>query len=164
MKKKSKKCMNKKSKKEWTEIVAELEKLAEEISDEEAVLEIKKGLETIKEGVKKGHKKGCDYNFCKNAKAKDGDEEEGKSDDGEGLTAAQKKLPKALQDAILAKKSKKKSNDEKSCGKNMTEEEQSWWNSVNGMLGSDINQKNWDGGWSEVKDIEISVRDEEKSV
>ena len=160
--------MNKKSKKEWTEIVAELEKLAEEISDEEAVLEIKKGLETIKEGVKKGHKKGCDCNFCKNAKAKDGDEEEGESDDNEGLTAAQKKLPKALQDAILAKKGKKKSNDDKSCGKKcgkyMNEEEQAWWNSVNGMLGSDINQKNWDGGWSEVKDIEISVRDEERSV
>lgn len=164
------KFMKKKSKKEWSEIVSDLEAILEDISDEEALHEIKIGLETIKEGMKKGcgskmmnkkcgkymseekkhHKSDC-------GKEKDHDEDKG----GEGLTAAQKKLPKALQDAILAKKGKKKGDKE---DKKMNEDEAAWWNSVNNMLGSNPDQKNWDGGWSEIKDVEVSVRDEERSV
>lgn len=153
------KFMKKKAKKEWTEVLADLEAVLEDVCDEEALAEVKKGLDTIKEGVKKGHKKGCDCNFCKSAKAK----KEGKDEeDGEGLTAAQKKLPKALQDAILAKKDKKGEKDDKKCGKYMNEEDQAWWNSVNSMLGTE-DQKGWDG-WTEVGEIETAVRDEQNPV
>ena len=77
---------------------------------------------------------------------KDHDKEEKDHDKEEkGLTDAQKKLPKALQNAILKKK-------------NMTEEEQTWWDSVNEMM-ANPNEKNWDG-WSEVGEVEQAVRDE----
>lgn len=154
------KFMKKKAKKEWTEVLADLEAVLEDVCDEEALAEVKKGLDTIKEGVKKGHKKGCDCNFCKSAKAK----KEGKDDegDGEGLTAAQKKLPKALQDSILAKKNKKGDKEEKKCGKYMNEEETAWWKSVNGMLGTE-DQKGWDG-WTEVGEVATAVRDEQNPV
>ena len=154
--------MKKKAKKEWAEVLSDLEAVLEEVSDEEALQEIKKGLETIKEGIKKGHKKGhkkgCDCNFCKNVKAnKEEKEEDG---DDEGLTDAQKKLPKGLRDAIAKKGEGKKCDKmEKKCGKNMNEDEQAWWDSVNGMLGSEPNQKNWDGGWSEIGEVQQAVRE-----
>jgi hypothetical protein len=159
--------MKKKSKKEWSEVVSDLEDILEDVSDDDALSEIKKGLETIKEGLKKGHmknhKKGCDCKLCKNNK-KDGDEDEGLSD-------AQKKLPEALRNAILAKKGKKSKKDDKGeekkcgkmmdkkCGKYMNEDEAAWWKSVNNMLGSDPAEKNWDGGWSEVGEVEQAVRE-----
>lgn len=157
--------MKKKSKKEWSEVISDLETILEDITDDSALAEIKKGLDTIKEGMKKGHmknhKKGCDCKLCKNNK--DEGEEEG---DDEGLTDAQKKLPESLKKAILAKKGKKKDDDkkcgkmmDKKCGKYMNEDEQAWWDSVNGMLGSDPNQKNWDGGWKEVGEVEQAVRE-----
>lgn len=74
------------------------------------------------------------------------DEEKGKG--SKGLTAAQKKLPKALQDAILAKQGKGGS-EEKKCGKYMNEEESSWWKSVSSMFDTDSDHKNWDGGWGD---------------
>ena len=40
----------------------------------------------------------------------------------------------------------------------MTEEEQTWWDSVNEMM-ANPNEKNWDG-WSEVGEVEQAVRDE----
>jgi hypothetical protein len=159
------KFMKKKAKKEWSEIVSDLESFLEDVSEEESLLEIRKGLELIKEGMKKGkkHKDDCDCPVCKNSK------EENK-EEGEGLTAAQKKLPKALQDAILAKKGKGKSEEkkcgkmmDKKCGKYMNEEEQSWWNSVNSMLNAEPNQKNWDGGWSEVGEVQQAVREESEN-
>jgi len=161
--------MKKKAKKEWAEVLSDLESVLEDVADEEALLEIRKGLETIKEGVKKsrGHKKGCDCNFCKNIKSKKEDGEDGEDEgegDEEGLTAAQKKLPEALRKAI-AKKNKGKGEKkcgkmmDKKCGKNMNEEEAAWWKSVNEMLGSDANQKNWDGGWSEVGEVKQAIRE-----
>lgn len=71
-------------------------------------------------------------------------EEAKKNKEEKGLTDAQKKLPKALQDAILKKK-------------NMTEEEQVWWNSVTEML-ANPNEKNWDG-WTEIEEVKQAVRD-----
>ena len=41
----------------------------------------------------------------------------------------------------------------------MNEEEQAWWNSVNSMIGSS-DGKNWDGGWTEVGEVEQAVREE----
>ena len=177
------KFMKKKAKKEWSEIVSDLEAILEDISDEGALAEIKKGLETIKEGMKKGcgdkmmdkkcgkmmdkkcgkymsegnkhHKSDCECPVCEKKDEKD------EKDADEGLTAAQKKLPKALQDAILAKKSK----GEKKTEKKMNEEELAWWQSVHSMIGvQDQNQKGWDGGWSEIKDVATSLRDEERPV
>jgi len=153
------KFMKKKAKKEWTEVLADLEAVLEDVSNEANLAEIKKGLEIIREGAKKGHKKGCDCNFCKSAKAKKEDKGEG---DGEGLTAGQKKLPKALQDAILAKKDKKGEKEDKKCGKYMKEDDAAWWNSVNSMLGTE-DQKGWDG-WTEVGEIETAIRDEQNPV
>ena len=151
--------MKKKAKKEWTEVLADLEAVLEDVSNEVNLAEIKKGLEIIKEGVKKGHKKSCDCNFCKSAKAK----KEGKDEvEGEGLTAGQKKLPKALQDAILAKKGKKGEEEDEKCGKYMKKDESAWWNSVNEMLGTE-DQKGWDG-WTEVGELETGVRDEQNPV
>ena len=151
------KFMKKKAKKEWTEVLADLEAVLEDVSNEVNLAEIKKGLEIIKEGAKKGHKKGCDCNFCKSVKAK----KEGK-DEVEGLTAGQKKLPKALQDAILAKKGKKGEEEDEKCGKNIKKDESAWWNSVNEMLGTE-DQKGWDG-WTEVGELETGVRDEQNPV
>jgi hypothetical protein len=167
--------MKKKAKKEWSEVIADLEDLLEVVEDEEALSEVKKGLEMMKKGMEKGMEKhmGCGTKKCGKymSEGKKGDksdcacpvcdkkkDHEGE-DEGEGLTAAQKKLPKALQDAIIDKKSKKKGEDKK-CGKNMNEEDAAWWNSVNSMLGSDPEQKNWDGGWKEVGEVEQSLRDE----
>jgi hypothetical protein len=169
--------MKKKSKKEWSEVMSDLEDLLEVVDDEEALTEVKKGLEMMKKGMEKGmkkhmdggckkcgkymsegkkhhaknHKPDCDCPVCtKKHDEKDGDE---------GLTAGQKKLPKALQDAILAKKGK----GEKKCGKmmdkKMNEDEQAWWNSVNDMLGTD-DQKGWDG-WTEVGEVQQAVRSSE---
>lgn len=158
------KFMKKKAKKEWSEIVADLESFLEDVSEEESLLEIKKGLELIKEGMKKGkHKEDCGCPFCKKSEAKKDDKEEGEEGDKEegeskGLSAAQKKLPKALQDAILKKKGKGKS-EEKKCGKYMKEEEQAWWDSVNSMLNANPDQKNWDGGWSEVGEVQQAIRE-----
>ncbi|NBT57377.1 hypothetical protein EBT16_01190 [bacterium] len=151
--------MKKKAKKEWGEVLADLQAVLEDVCDEEALAEVRSGLEIIKEGVKKGHKKGCDCNFCKSAKAKKEDKDKDKGD-GEGLTAAQKKLPKALQDAILAKKGKKGDKEDKKCGKYMNEDEAAWWNSVNGMLGT-ADQKGWDG-WTEVGEVQQAVREGEQ--
>lgn len=169
-----KKKMKKKSKKEWTDVMADLEEILEVVDDEEALTEVKKGLEMMKKGMEKGmekkmgcgtkkcgkymsegkksHKADCDCPVCDNKKDNDHDDE-----GGEGLSAAQKKLPKALRDAILAKKGKKKGDKG---DKEMNEEEIAWWNSVNGMLGSDPNQKNWDGGWKEVGEVKQTLRDE----
>jgi hypothetical protein len=124
--------------------------------------EIKKGMQIIKEGLKKGlkgHKKGCDCKFCQNIKSKE--EGEGEKEGDEGLTDAQKKLPEALRKAI-AKKAKGK--DEKKCGTYMKKEDADWWNSVNSMINSDPDQKNWDGGWSQVGEISSGIRDEERPV
>ena len=176
------KFMKKKAKKEWSEIVSDLEAILEDISDDGAIAEIKKGLETIKEGMKKGcgdkmmdkkfgkmmdkkcgkymseskkgHKSDCDCPVCEKK-----DEKKDEKDADEGLTAAQKKLPKALQDAILAKKGK----GEKKAEKKMNEEELAWWQSVHSMIGVQ-DQKGWDGGWSEIKDVATSLRDEERPV
>ena len=138
--------MKKKAKKEWSEVLADLESVLEDVSDEAALSEIKKGLQTIKEGVKKskGHKKGCDCNFCKNIKSKKG---EGDKENEDGLPA------------FLKKKIADKNKDKKSCGKYMKQEEQAWWDSVNSMLGSDVNQKNWDGGWKEVGEVQQAIRE-----
>lgn len=178
MKNKMKNKMKKKSKKEWSEVMSDLEEVLEAIEDEAALTEVKKGLEMMKKGMEKGcgcgktmdkkcgkymsegkkaHKTACECPVCE--KKKDNDEEDKGDDEGEGLTAGQKKLPKALQDAILAKKGGK---DGKKCGKNMNEEEAKWWKSVNEMLGADPNQKNWDGGWSEVGEVEQAVREGEQ--
>jgi hypothetical protein len=174
-----KKKMKKKSKKEWSEVMSDLEEVLEAIEDEEALTEVKKGLEMMKKGMEKGcsrqmmgkkcgkymnegkkaHKADCDCFVCK--KKKDHDEEDKEDGDDEGLTDAQKKLPEALRKAI-AKKGKGKKGEGKKCGKNMNEEEASWWKSVNEMLGSDPNQKNWDGGWSEVGEVEQAVREGEQ--
>jgi hypothetical protein len=110
MKKKSKKHMKKKAKKEWAEVISDLEEILEVVDDEEALTEVKKGLEMMKKGMEKGMKKnmGCGT---------------------------------------------------KKCGKYMNEEEQAWWQSVNGMLNSEPNQKNWDGGWKEVGEVEQAVRE-----
>ena len=172
--------MKKKAKKEWSEVVSDLEAILEDISDEGALSEIKKGLETIKEGMKKGcgskmmgkkcgknmsegknhHKSDCDCPVCE--KKKDHDEED-EGEETEGLTAGQKKLPKALQDAILAKKAKKKGKkgkkEDKKCGKKMNEDDAAWWNSVNGMLDAKPDQKGWDG-WTEVDEVQQAVREE----
>jgi len=151
------KFMKKRAKKEWSEVLADLESVLEDVSDEAALSEIKKGLQTIKEGVKKskGHKKGCDCNFCKNIKSKKGEGDKGNED---GLTDKQKDLPPFLKKKIAEKNADKK-KDKKSCGKYMKEEEQAWWDSVNSMLGSDVNQKNWDGGWKEVGEVQQAIRE-----
>jgi hypothetical protein len=174
------KFMKKKAKKEWSEVVSDLEAILEDISDEGALSEIKKGLETIKEGMKKGcgskmmskkcgkymseakkhHKSDCDCPVCE--KKKDHDEED-KGEETEGLTAGQKKLPKALQDAILAKKGKKKGDKEKKCGKNMNEDEATWWNSVNSMLGANPDQRGWDG-WTEVGEVQQAIRENQSDL
>jgi len=111
-------------------------------------------------------------------------EEAKKNKEEKGLTDAQKKLPKALQDAILKKKNKNKDHDKEEKDhdkeekgltaaqkklpkalqnailkkKNMTEEEQAWWDSVNEMM-ANPNEKNWDG-WSEVGEVEQAVREQ----
>jgi hypothetical protein len=114
MKKKSKKHMKKKAKKEWAEVISDLEEILEVVDDEDALTEVKKGLEMMKKGMEKGMKKhmGCGT---------------------------------------------------KKCGKYMNEDEQAWWQSVNGMLNSDPNQKNWDGGWKEVGEVEQAVREGEQA-
>lgn len=171
-----KKKMKKGSKKEWSDVISDLEEILEVIDDEEALTEVKKGLEMMKKGMKKGmdggckkcgkymsegknhHKSDCDCPVCEKKKDhEDGDE------GGEGLTAAQKKLPKSLQDAILSKKGKKKDDDkeekgDKKCGKSMKEDDAAWWKSVNSMLGT-TEQKNWDGGWTEVGEVKQAVRE-----
>jgi hypothetical protein len=48
-----KKKMKKKSKKEWSEIESDLNDLIESIKNPEALLEVKKGLEIMKKGMKK---------------------------------------------------------------------------------------------------------------
>jgi len=163
-----KKKMNKKSKKEWSEVIADLEEVLEAVDDEEALTEVKKGLEMMKKGMEKGMKKhmGSDCKKCckymsegKKHKEKDHDKEEDGDEGHDGLTTAQKKLPKALQDAILAKKRKKGEKEDKKCGKNMNEDEAAWWNSVNSMLGSNPDHKNWDGGWKEVGEVQQAVRE-----
>ena len=73
---------------------------------------------------------------------KDEEKDEEKEKSSKGLTAAQKKLPKALQDAILAKQGKGGSEGKK--------EESSWWKSVSSMFDTDSDHKNWDGGWGEI--------------
>jgi hypothetical protein len=114
MKKKAKKCMKKKAKKEWSEVMADLEDILEVVDDEEALTEVKKGLEMMKKGMEKGMKKhmGCGT---------------------------------------------------KKCGKYMNEEDQAWWQSVNGMLNADPDQKHWDGGWKEVGEVEQAVREGEQA-
>lgn len=102
--------MKKKAKKEWSEVMADLEEILEGIDNEEALTEVKKGLEMMKKGMEKGC--GCS-----------------------------KKM-------------------EKKCGKYMNEDEAAWWKSVNGMLNSEPDQKNWDGGWKEVGEVTQSLRDE----
>lgn len=160
------------SKKEWSEVMSDLEELLEVIEDEEALTEVKKGLEMMKKGMEKGcgcgkmmgkkcgkymsegkshHKPDCDCPICE--KGKDKDDE--KDSDGEGLTAAQKKLPKELRDAIASKKGKKKDKKDE---KPVNEADQAWWNSINSMLGT-TDQKNWDGGWTEVGEVKQAVRE-----
>jgi nucleoid-associated protein YgaU len=175
------KMLKKKSKKEWSEIVSDLEAFLEDASEEESLFEIKKGLELIKEGMKKHkkdcecpmckksehkegmHKKGCDCKLCKNSDS-EGDKEDGDEESkSKGLSAAQKKLPKALQDAILAKQGKGKGEDKK-CGKYMKEEEASWWNSVNNMLNADPDQKNWDGVWTQVGEVQQAIRENQSAL
>jgi hypothetical protein len=158
------KFMKKRAKKEWSEVLADLETVLEGIDDEESIYEIKKGMEILKEGLKKGlkgHKEGCKCNFCKNMKSK---KKEGGKEEDEGLTDKQKDFPDFIKKKIAEKnkgKGKDKDEDEKKCGKNMKKEEKEWWDSVNNMLGENPDQKNWDGGWSEIKDVGISLRDEE---
>lgn len=105
------KMMKKKAKKEWAEIITDLETVLEEITDEEAINEVKKGIDMMKKGLEKGMKK------------------------------------------------KHKAEDKKE----MSESEQLWWNSVNSMLNSNLNPKSWDG-WEEIKDLGVSIRDEERAV
>lgn len=91
------------------------------------------------------------------------DHEDDHEDEDEGLTNGQKKLPKALQNAIMKKKNKKEWSEvmadvesllediknqkviddvrnamnqikESASAKQMTEEEKSWWDSVNSQL------------------------------
>ena len=162
------KFMNKKAKKEWSEVLADLESVLEDVSDEAALSEIRKGLQTIKEGVKKskGHKKGCDCNFCKNIKSK---KSEGDKGDEDGLTDKQKDLPDFLKEKIAEKnKSKGKDKDEKKCGKYcgkyMKKEEKEWWDSVNSMLGENPDHKNWDGGWSQVGEVQQAIREGAKPI
>jgi hypothetical protein len=168
-----KKKMKKKAKKEWSEVMSDLESVLEVVDDEEALTEVKKGLEMMKKGMEKGmgdgckkcgkymnegkkhaksHKPDCDCPVCEKKHDEKGEDE--------GLTAGQKKLPKALRDAILAKKGK----GEKKCGKmmdkKMDEADQAWWNSVNDMLGT-ADQKGWDG-WTEVGEVQQAVREGEQ--
>jgi hypothetical protein len=156
------KFMKKKAKKEWSEVLADLETVLEGIDDEESISEIKKGMAILKEGLKKGlkgHKEGCKCNFCKHMKSK---KKKG-SDEGdeEGLTDEQKDFPDFIKKKIAEKNKRIGKDDEKKCGKYMKKEEKEWWDSVNNMLGENPDQKNWDGGWSEIKDVGISLRDEE---
>lgn len=146
----------KKAKKEWSEVLADLETVLEGIDDEESISEIKKGMSILKEGLKKGlkgHKEGCKCNFCKNMKSK---KKEGSEDgDEEGLPDFLKKK--------IAEKNKGKDKDEKKCGKYcgkyMKKEDADWWSSVNSMLGENPDQKNWDGVWSQVGEVQQAIRE-----
>ena len=162
--------MKKRAKKEWTEVLADLETVLEGIDDKESISEIKKGMAILKEGLKKGlkgHKERCKCNFCKNMKSKK--KEGGEKGDDEGLTEKQKDFPDFIKKKIAEKnkgKGKGKDEDEKNCGKycgkNMKKEEKEWWDSVNNMLGENPDQKNWDGVWSQVGEVQQAVREGEQ--
>lgn len=162
------KMMKKKAKKEWTEALSDLEEIVSEIADKETFEEAKKGFNFVRDVLNKkakgkGNKDKEDEKEDKDNKDKEDDKEE-----GEGLTDAQKKLPKKLQDAILKNKKKKKKNkddkEEKNCNKCVSEGDKSWWDSVNSMINADPNAKNWDGMFSKVEEIETGIRDEERPV
>ena len=148
------KFMKKKAKKEWSEVVSDLEALLEEIEDETTVQEMRKGLDLIKEGAKKS-KKGCGCGSdCKCEKCKGKKKKhpldvnyDGKVD-GEDFESMRKKK----------KKDGEGDKEGKKCGKNMNEDEQKWWDSVNGMMNSDPNQKHW-SGWSEIGEVQQAVRE-----
>jgi hypothetical protein len=135
MKKKSKKHMKKKSKKEWSEVMSDLEDILEAIDDEEALLEVKKGLQMMKKGMQKG------------------------VDGAKAANDPKSQIDKSIEYHGNRNMKKHMGCGTKKCGKYMNEEEQAWWQSVNGMLGSDPNQKNWDGGWKEVGEVEQAVRE-----
>jgi flagellar biosynthesis GTPase FlhF len=146
------KFMKKKAKKEWSEVVSDLEALLEEIEDETTAQEMRKGLDLIKEGAKKS-KKGCGSD-CKCEKCKGKKKKhpldvnyDGKVD-GEDFESMRKKK----------KKDGEGDKEGKKCGKNMNEDEKKWWDSVNGMMNSDPNQKHW-SGWSEVGEVQQAVRE-----
>ena len=154
------KFMKKRAKKEWAEVFADLETVLEGIEDEESSYEIKKGMAILKEGLKKGlkgHKKGCDCKFCKNIKSKEDSKDSSKEDSKEGSDSGSKKKNGHDKDCDckMCKMMLKKCGS----GKMMKKEEKEWWDSVNGMLGSEINQKNWDGVWSEVGEVQQAVRE-----
>jgi hypothetical protein len=155
------KFMKKRAKKEWSEVLADLETVLEGIDDEESISEIKKGMAILKEGLKKGlkgHKEVCKCNFCKHMKSnkKEGSKK-GDEGDEEGLTDKQKDLPD-----FIKKKIAEKNKGKKNCGKNMKKEEKEWWDSVNSMLGESPDQKHWDGGWSQVGEVQQAVREGEE--
>lgn len=148
------KFMKKKAKKEWSEVLADLEEVLSEVSDEVAMEDIRKGLGLIKEGVKKSKKKkgcgcGCTCDKCMNSKKELKGGQNKLDVDGDGKITGS--------DFAAMKKNKKKMK--KGCGsKYMNEEDQAWWDSVNGMMNSDPNQKNW-SGWSEIGEVQQAVRE-----
>ena len=64
-----------------------------------------------------------------------------------GLTKKQKKLPKALQDAILKKNKSKKVKKEEVAVDSETESDEAWWNSFNNQTAPV--QMKWDSGYGE---------------
>lgn len=148
-----------------TEVVEAENTESNEESNEESIEEAKCG-KMMKKGM------DCDSADEKEKEEEDHDhdedeKEEDHDEDEKGLTAAQKKLPEALQKSILSKKKKKakkewneiladfeellEGKDEMVANqvknslegikklletKEMTEEEKSWWQSVNTQLGS----------------------------
>jgi len=149
--------MKKKAKKEWSEVFADLETVLEGIEDEESMSEIKKGMQIIKEGLKKGlkgHKKGCDCNFCKNIKNKeDSDKEDSHKENGH------KKDCDCKMCQIMMKKCGSGKYMNKKCGSEMKKEDADWWNSVHSMINSNPDQKNWDGIWRPVGEVQQAVRE-----
>jgi len=152
-----KKKMKKKSKKEWSEVMSDLEDLLEVVEDEDALSEVKKGLEMMKKGMEKGM---------------DGDKKCGKYMK-KGMDGGCKKCGKYMSEG---KKNHMKNHKPdckcpmcsgdnkfgKKMGKKMNEGDQAWWDSVNSMLGANPDQKNWDGGWSEVGEVQQAIREEKE--
>jgi hypothetical protein len=118
--------------------------LLEVVEDEEALTEVKKGLEMMKKGMEKGMKKGMDCG-CKKC--------------GKYMSEGKKHHMKNHKPDCKCPMCSGEKKCGKMMGKKMNEADQAWWDSVNGMLGSDINQKNWDGGWSEVGEVQQAVRE-----
>jgi hypothetical protein len=147
-----KKKMKKKSKKEWSEVMSDLEDLLEVVEDEDALNEVKKGLEMMKKGMEKGMDGGCGKGGKYMKKGMDG-----------GCKKCGKYMSEGKKHRMKNHKPECKCpmcSGENKFGKKMNEADQAWWDSVNSMLGANPDQKNWDGGWSEVGEVQQAVRED----